>query len=190
MEHGYVTDKSWMYMYKTKHERVNPHFLAGVNYFVEFALKNSSGDGIMKCPCSKCENKFNEDKDIVQFHIIRDGFTRRYTTWHFHGESRKRPRDEIVSPIDSEDDIHRMLNDAFIWQHVTDETQSRKQNENFEQFEQLMEEANKPLYAGCKKYSRLSFIVHLFQLKCLHKWSNKSFSAVLALFKDALYEDA
>lgn len=42
------------------------------------------------------------------------------------------------------------------------------------------------MYPGCKKYSTLDFLVKLFHLKIINRWSNKSFDMVLKLIKDAL----
>ena len=64
-----------------------------------------------------------------------------------------------------------------------------EQDKYAEKFEELMEEAKKPLYEGCKKYSKLSFIFRAFQIKCLNKWSNKSFSELLELNHDLLPDD-
>ncbi|WCJ31109.1 hypothetical protein M5689_012622 [Euphorbia peplus] len=51
--------------------------------------------------------------------------------------------------------------------------------------QQLMEDHDKELYPGCSKFSKLSFILRLYHLKCLHGWSGKSFSMLLELLKDA-----
>jgi hypothetical protein len=52
----------------------------------------------------------------------------------------------------------------------------------------LVKENEQVLYPNCKKYSKLSFMVHLYHLKCLHGWSDKSFSMLLDLLRDALPE--
>ncbi|MQL88907.1 hypothetical protein Taro_021472, partial [Colocasia esculenta] len=40
IEFNYLADKSWMYKYKSKHDRVNPHFLSRVECFMQFALRD------------------------------------------------------------------------------------------------------------------------------------------------------
>ncbi|KAG9447602.1 hypothetical protein H6P81_013730 [Aristolochia fimbriata] len=84
--------------------------------------------------------------------------------------------------------MREMLQDAF-FQHTGGDNMQISGDPYFTKFEELMEDAKRPLYDGCENYSKLSFMVHMFQLKCLHKWSNKSFSDVLALFKDVLSKD-
>lgn len=55
-----------------------------------------------------------------------------------------------------------------------------------DQFEQLMRDSNEELYLGCKKFGKLLFVLQLYRLKLLLKWSNQSFNALLGLLKDAL----
>ncbi|XP_019228167.1 PREDICTED: uncharacterized protein LOC109209365 [Nicotiana attenuata] len=57
-----------------------------------------------------------------------------------------------------------------------------------DKFERLMKEANEELYPGCKKFSKLSFLLHMYHLKCTFKRSNESFNSLLGLLKDALPE--
>ena len=48
-------------------------------------------------------------------------------------------------------------------------------NEDAFQFMKLLEDANQP----CKHFSKLSAIVHLYHMKCLNGWTNKSFTMLL-----------
>lgn len=41
------------------------------------------------------------------------------------------------------------------------------------------------LYPGCKNFSKLSFLIHLYHLKCLNGWTGKSFGMLLELLIDA-----
>ncbi|KAL5757981.1 hypothetical protein ACOSP7_020592 [Xanthoceras sorbifolium] len=50
-------------------------------------------------------------------------------------------------------------------------------------------DAEQQLYPGCKKFTKLSFIVRLFHIKCLYGLSDKSVTVLLELFKEALPED-
>lgn len=51
-----------------------------------------------------------------------------------------------------------------------------------------MKDADEELYPGCKKFSKLSFLLHLYRIKRLFNWTNESFNALLGLLKDALPE--
>ena len=52
-------------------------------------------------------------------------------------------------------------------------------------FYRHVEDGKQPLYPGSKKFTRLGFIVKLYQLKCIHGFSESSFSAILELIKEA-----
>ena len=53
----------------------------------------------------------------------------------------------------------------------------------------LFREAEHELYLECKKFTKLSFIIRLFHMKCLNGWSNKSFTMLLELLKEELPEN-
>ncbi|KAL5752708.1 hypothetical protein ACOSP7_022905 [Xanthoceras sorbifolium] len=55
-------------------------------------------------------------------------------------------------------------------------------------FYYLLKYAEQQLYPGCMKFTKLSFIVRLFHIKCLYGLSDKSVTVLLELFKEALPE--
>ncbi|KAK6780061.1 hypothetical protein RDI58_022245 [Solanum bulbocastanum] len=67
----------------------------------------------------------------------------------------------------SRDDIDGFLNDQF-----RDVTQAEGvydgPNEDAKKFYNLVEEASQALYPGCTGFSKLSFTLRLYFLKCLH----------------------
>lgn len=52
-------------------------------------------------------------------------------------------------------------------------------------YNKLLQASNKELYEGCTSFSKLSFILHLFHLKCMNHWSAESFDMLLTLILDA-----
>lgn len=60
-------------------------------------------------------------------------------------------------------------------------------DEDTTRYHRLLQDCDKELYPGCKSFSKISFLVHLFHLKCLNGWSGKSFSMLLQLLRDALW---
>ena len=58
-------------------------------------------------------------------------------------------------------------------------------NEAARDFFSLMDEANRPLYQGYQKYSKLSFLIKLYHIKCLCGITNKGMSMLLELLQDA-----
>ncbi|KAK6788231.1 hypothetical protein RDI58_016756 [Solanum bulbocastanum] len=73
-------------------------------------------------------------------------------------------------------------------QENADHPSKKQPHLEMDKFERLMKEANEELYPGCKKFSKVSFLLHIYRTKCMFKWSNESFNSLLGLLKDALPE--
>ncbi|XP_027364518.1 uncharacterized protein LOC113871621 [Abrus precatorius] len=56
-------------------------------------------------------------------------------------------------------------------------------------FERLKDDAETPLYNGCIKFTRLSFVLKLYNLKASNGWIDKSFTELLSLLHEMLPED-
>ena len=54
-----------------------------------------------------------------------------------------------------------------------------------EKFNKMMEDAEKELYPGCKDFTKLSFLLHLYHVKCLYGWCNSSFDVLLDVLRHA-----
>jgi len=52
-------------------------------------------------------------------------------------------------------------------------------------FDELMRDNNEPLYEGCTKYSKLSFMLKLYHIKCMSRMSDKAMTMIIDLLKDA-----
>ena len=63
-------------------------------------------------------------------------------------------------------------------------------NEDALRFMKLLEDANLPCYECCKQFSKLSAIVHLYHMKCLNGWTNKSFTMLLQFLLDFIPSNA
>ena len=77
---------------------------------------------------------------------------------------------------ENDDDVVGMVNDIeedFVDHH--------------EKFERLLRDAEKTLYFDCtNKFTKLSAIVCLYNLKAVNRWSDKSFSELLKLLAEML----
>ncbi|PKU62277.1 hypothetical protein MA16_Dca028560 [Dendrobium catenatum] len=51
-----------------------------------------------------------------------------------------------------------------------------------------VEDVGAEFYPGCKRFSKLSFILHLFHLKCLNSWTARSFDMLLEILIEAFPE--
>ena len=56
-------------------------------------------------------------------------------------------------------------------------------------FDTMFDEAKKPLYPGCKKFTKLSALVRLYNLKVRYIWSNTSFFELLSIISDLLLDN-
>ncbi|CAI8598001.1 unnamed protein product [Vicia faba] len=147
-------------------------------------------------------------------HLSWSPFTQGYTMWIHHGESFV--RNSTISPstipnmvedtIIVEDPIQNMINDAFrVDKNHANEipyasnleidqedyampSATQERNEAKEYYE-LAREREQTLYEGCRRYSRLSFLVKLYHIKCLCGLSEKAMAMILELIKDA-FENA
>ena len=61
--------------------------------------------------------------------------------------------------IGRDDDLH-------MWDH-------EEPNDNAKKFLLLLQDVGRKLYPSCKNLIKLSFVIRLFQMKCLYGWSNK-----------------
>ena len=59
-------------------------------------------------------------------------------------------------------------------------------NEDALKFMKLLEDANQPCYEGCKHFTKLLAIVHLYHMKFLNGLTNKSFTMLLQFLFDFL----
>ena len=177
-------DKSWMEL-----SRVSQPYIEGVKGFIKFAYTNKHHEFEIKCPCKKCWNTINQKQADVYEHLIVHGFQLNYTDWIFHGESSSTHHN--VNEAYRVDEMTELVHDAFGMQsqneHDNNEQEKHREgiDDNASKFFKLLMEANCELFEGCKKYSLLSFIVRLFHMKVLYKWSNISCSLLLQLLKDA-----
>ncbi|XP_020209008.1 uncharacterized protein LOC109793945 [Cajanus cajan] len=176
--------------------------MEGLNKFLDFAFANKSVDGKIICPCLKC--KFNkwQTREATYEHLILKPFPKGYTFWLLHGETScvqnivetptipQQNEDRVVV----DDPICDMVNDAFgnfVYNDnvVNDEDicleSSQMMSDEIKEYLELMHDGQQSLYEGCDKYSKLSFLVKLYHIKCLCRMSDKAMSMILELLAEA-----
>ncbi|XP_057755691.1 uncharacterized protein LOC130974867 [Arachis stenosperma] len=176
--------KDWM---DTPHHE--KEYQVDVERFLHFAFSSKGvpqGEEIQGF-CAKCCNIFWLKRDDVYDHLICHSFVKGYRRWFNHGKALFAM--DIDSDIGSEyncnDNIDELLRDRF--RHNTQVNgQNMGPNECAKEFYKLVDEASQELYPGCKGFTRLSFTIRLYLLKCLHGWSNASFTSLLELLKEAM----
>ncbi|GJU57624.1 ribonuclease H-like domain-containing protein [Tanacetum coccineum] len=114
------------------------------------------------CPCKKYRNGVlyvNTKED--ESYLIRDGFTRGYTCWDFHGEKRvvgstsECNIDDDLLINNDRHDLNNMLYDL-------DDDAAQKEHAKFEK---LFLAAEKALFGGCTKLTILSMVIKLFKIE-------------------------
>ncbi|XP_061344016.1 uncharacterized protein LOC133289989, partial [Gastrolobium bilobum] len=200
-------DKSWM-----KKPRNSIEYVEGVRGFIDFSFQHSSIEGKILCPCSPCGFRKWLSKETVYDHLLCKKFPEGYTFWFYHGESKVASTSNVGGGAHSygvqdqnvdADPMFNMINDAFGINRQHDNEGQFQSNENNaedegttqnaateevsadKEFYEVARDGELPLYEGCVKYSKLSFIVKLYHIKCLCGMTDKSMTMILELLKDA-----
>ncbi|XP_074300446.1 uncharacterized protein LOC141631709 [Silene latifolia] len=71
------------------------------------------------------------------------------------------------------------------FEHAYDATTDDLNNKQDNSYKRLFEAANEELYEGCQSFSKLSFLLHLYHIKCMFHWSIESFNKLLELLLQA-----
>ncbi|XP_027922610.1 uncharacterized protein LOC114180495 [Vigna unguiculata] len=168
-------DRSWINFLRTTNEYEN-----GVEEFLEFANMNvPDNNGKFYCPCVNCLNERKLPTDIIREHVLCDGFLKSYTKWIWHGELIDMPSVDVSEAeevdLEMDDRMEEMIRDIG--------------HDSFQRanvYDNLCNDAEKPLYAECTKYTRLSAVLKLFNVKARNGWTDKSFTELLELLSDML----
>ena len=197
-------DKNWI---KITNRR-SQEYLNEVQQFVNFASKHAHPDGTISCPCKKCVHTNSWSIDVVQAHLVSRGICRGYDPWDFNRESTSAktsteiPNSHIQKHSIEYVDLRDMLHDMFPIHDMAskpmEEDPSVQQpigltkgpNEDALQFMKLLKDVNQPCYEGCKHFSKISAIMHMYHMKCLNNWTNKSFTMLLQFWLDFLPSNA
>ncbi|XP_021733288.1 uncharacterized protein LOC110700108 [Chenopodium quinoa] len=195
--------------------RTDNLYINGVNSFLQFAfgdleMNSDLGEEEKKVPypCNRCNNGPHKTRDEIYTNLIVNGIVQGYVRWIYHGEFKppqKKSRNDLGDS--ARDDIYRMIHDRFSPgvsnnDDIDDMLDAEQQPKEFDQprykkdtkeakmFENLMRDAQQTLYPGCNEFSKLSFILKLFQIKCMDGMTNKAFTSMLHMFKNALPKGA
>ncbi|XP_061343726.1 uncharacterized protein LOC133289743 [Gastrolobium bilobum] len=193
-------DKSWIMQ-----PRNSPAYEQGVRAFIDFASQKRGIEGEILCPCPLCGFRKWQKRDVVYDHLICRQFPKGYTFWFHHGETNMGEASNVAAAFNAndtheimvdEDPMQNMINDAFgvDMHHLNEhnlecdediaEGGQTTTNEAKEFFE-LAKDGEQPLYEGCTKYSKLSFVVKLYHIKRLCGMTDKAMTMVLELLQDA-----
>ncbi|XP_060202613.1 uncharacterized protein LOC132631031 [Lycium barbarum] len=194
-------------------DRLSKEYLDGVENFLDHAFCEKRDGGTIPCPCTECVLHYEVNRATAYDHLVVNGIIPSYDTWFCHGEylnkSNKSAENDGRQEALRGGDMRRMIHDAFggstlftdsnisdgeeLEPNLEENTHNPGGNQRhpeMDKFERLMKDAKEELYPGCKKFSKLSFLLHLYHIKGMFRWSNESFNALLGLLKDAFPEGA
>ncbi|XP_023756321.1 uncharacterized protein LOC111904846 [Lactuca sativa] len=176
----------WMYGIK----RSCDEYLACLSGFLKVAEENrvTKGENYIRCLCVDCQNCcMYTDSAKIEEHLIIRGFMRDYTCWSRHGEilvyhnvAPSEYNDDIDDTNDNNyDNLSGMLHDC----------EDNVAEDDYEKFQQLFDESEKPLYTGCINFTKLSVVLKLINLKANNGWSDTSFTSLLKMLHEMLPDD-
>ncbi|XP_071686960.1 uncharacterized protein [Rutidosis leptorrhynchoides] len=190
---------TWMY----EIPRHTSEYLAELNNFMEVAEADrvNKGNEKISCPCKNCQN-FDSyiDSSVITQHLIVDGFVEDYTCWSWHGEFLSdNPIDDKCNTdhnatndndvdINFDSDMDDYIDNLDDMLHDVDVDGNIDEN-NYDKFQQMFVDSEKPLYTGCTKFSKLSAVLRLLNLKTNNGWSDTSFTELLKLLHEMLSDD-
>ena len=114
-------------------------------------------------------------------HFLDNGIARNYVRWLMLGEYEfyelTNTSNRCTNESSMDDEMEEMLNDAFGMSMPNEESKRSPYvheefesipNENANKIYNLLREAEHELYPGCKKFTKLSFIIRIFHMKRLN----------------------
>ncbi|KAI5344097.1 hypothetical protein L3X38_011974 [Prunus dulcis] len=176
-------DKSWMHS-----DRRSKAYEFGVEAFLNFAVENLLTTTHIRCPCVKCVNLKVFGVGIIRDHVYFNGIDQSYKNWTFHGEPWEASTN--ASRNVEEDDGHSRY--SFVSEEIDMDDNDFGDFGYFGsdpyEFANVIGDGDQPVYPGCRKYTKLSALVKLYNLKAKHGMSDVCFTELLILQGDLLPE--
>ncbi|KAI5334657.1 hypothetical protein L3X38_024790 [Prunus dulcis] len=176
-------DKSWMHA-----DRRSKAYEFGLEAFLNFAVENLLTTTHIRCPCVKCVNLKLFGVGIIRDHVYFNGIDQSYKNWTFHGEPWEATTN--ASRNVEEDDGHGRY--SFVSEEIDMDDNDFGDFGDFGsdpyEFANVIGDGDQPVYPGCTKYTKLSALVKLYNLKAKHGMSDVCFTELLILQGDLLPE--
>lgn len=176
MDHG---ENLWIHLPK-----YSQGYIRGIRAFIQHAFPKFAVGEEMPCPCINCKNAKWHSKDLIHDHLICNGPSPMYVNRILEVSGyvplpTYQGTDEdsgLRNYTDFRDNLEEMLH------------RTNGPNADAKKFYDHLEQGKQPLYPSCKKFSRLSFVIRLYSLKCVHGITEAGFGDILQLTKDAFLE--
>ena len=181
-------DMSWMRLPQQAEE-----WQKGFKKFIDHKFGGTLRGETAPCPCTRCRSMSYETVNEVRSHLLHRGFSESFILGEgeekdsFGGISERVDNEGGTGDRDSVKDMMESLIRGLIHGEIMG-TESEEPNESAKTFFKLLTEAKRELYPGCKEATKISFIVRLFQIKCMYGLSNSALEAIIGLFSLLLPE--
>ncbi|XP_024178950.2 uncharacterized protein LOC112184960 [Rosa chinensis] len=178
-------DRTWMVA-----DRRSRQYKLGVTQFCKFAFENAKDPNHICCPCTKCGKVDYFSASVIRDHLFVNGIDASYDKWNEHGDAiLDSAADESTddAAVDSDSHSSYSVNDNEIPEYELGlGSDADMESDECNEFRQFVDDANKPLYPGCDRHTRLNVLVRLYNLKAKHGMSDVAFSEWLIAFAEFL----
>jgi hypothetical protein len=162
----------------------------GLVKFMKSTFDGTSRGGTTPCPCPKCCCIAYRTWSEVQCHLLARGSDANFIQGEGNGNDSDEDNhcnEDVIGDGCSIKDLVSSLIRGVIHGEIIG-AYNEQLNEHAKVFFKLLKEAEKELYPGCKDATNISFIVRLFQIKCMFNLSNNALEPILHLFSLVLPE--
>nr|GEV57993.1 hypothetical protein [Tanacetum cinerariifolium] len=184
--------------------RTKKQYIDGVEAFIKYVVHNlqkirnidprgNKQQLMMPCPCTTCLNHIEHKVEEVMFYLFKYEIDLSYTKWDKHREKVKQattaqiPINTTTEFVDDTDFNIDFGSEISTYGPATVEIvnaiKESFDEDDFAKFQELLLDAEKPLYKGCLDFTKLSAIVKLLNLKGKYGPSDKFFTELLGFFK-------
>ncbi|RLM66420.1 uncharacterized protein C2845_PM16G03270 [Panicum miliaceum] len=175
-------DRRWMRLSKFTSE-----WQVGFKKFLQNVFGGTSNEETAPCPCTRCRCMSCRTQKEVRTHVALRGFDGSFIQREGNGQPFLVENENYSSTDEGArghaDGTHELIS-SLISSVIHGEVignDEEEPNESAKKLYRLLEEA-KELHPGCKEVTKVSFIVMLFQIKCMHGVSNSCLEHILRLF--------
>jgi hypothetical protein len=148
---------------------------AGHEKFINTIFEGTYTSETALCPCSRCRRVVYKKKSEVEMHLVTRVFDENYIKEKGVAELWNDDRDPDVGSADDASSSKNLVSALIRGAYSGNENE--EPNESAKKFYELLKDA---------QLTKISFLVRLFQLKCMGGWSNQSTGKALELMSDAL----
>ncbi|RDX61224.1 hypothetical protein CR513_60565, partial [Mucuna pruriens] len=141
------------------------------------------------CPCSKCKNCVRKKTFWVKEHLFQHQFMEDYINWTIHGNDRWSDssstsivHDEELGPRNPYVDM--VIDAASDQLNLEDRYLEEDPNLLALKFYTWLRDADKPLWDGCHKHTKLSIIIQLLNLKSEFNMRESCYDQMIKIVND------